>query len=383
MSLALKPALPPVSREGAAVRAPADKGTVGAIQGLRFLASAMVLIGHLNHEAVQRAAEFAAFQPFEPVWWAGGVDIFFVISGFIMYFIAADQFGKPGAASSFMRKRLMRLVPPYWLFTSLALLAMAVVPSQMAVNRAPLANVIGSYLFVPTGNAAGQMFPVLILGWTLNFEMLFYGIFAAGLLLPKRYGLVLIAFILLALSLAGFANAAQGAGPLGFWCNPIVLEFLFGIGIAMLRRTGLRLDMGAAGLVIGLGLGSLVAMHGLGVTGAFWAWRFVWAGLPAAILVGGAALMPPLANPGPLMRFIVLGGDASFALYLSHPFVLSLLAMVVARTGGMAPQIYVATGFVCCLGAAIVLHIFGERPLHDHLRTRLGPSRGAAGVAHA
>ncbi|MFM9500655.1 hypothetical protein ACKI1Q_44725, partial [Streptomyces galilaeus] len=81
---------------------------------------------------------------------------------------------------------------------------------------------------------------MLILGWTLEFEMMFYAVFALGLLFERPRGLMLIAAVLIGLVAAiGLQPLPM---PLGFWANSIVLEFLFGIGIAMAYRRGTRLS---------------------------------------------------------------------------------------------------------------------------------------------
>ena len=96
-----------------------ESQTIGNLQILRLVAAAMVLFGHLNHEVLKKPALASGFVPFQPIWWHCGVDIFFVVSGFIMALITRDSFGQPGAGGQFLRARVMRLVPMYWLFTTL------------------------------------------------------------------------------------------------------------------------------------------------------------------------------------------------------------------------------------------------------------------------
>lgn len=357
-----------------------SNGSIWGLQVLRFVAASMVLVSHLNHEVLQRPALARGFVPFAPVWWAGGVDIFFVISGFIMYHIAADQFGRPGAAWRFARRRLLRLVPPYWLFTLLALVAMSALPGQMAHNRASLAQIVGSFLFVPVLAPDGRPTPVLILGWTLEFEMMFYAVFALGLLFERPRGLMLIAAVLIGLVAAiGLQPLPM---PLGFWANSIVLEFLFGIGIAMAYRRGTRLSRPVGAMLAIAGAAVLVWVMACGWPGVAWIWRFAWAGVPSAMICAGVALMRVAPQPGPVMRAGVFLGDASYALYLSHPFVLSAIAMVLGRlhlAGIGAAWGYIVGAFVACVAASAVIHAAFERPFHDWLSARL--TRRAAPVS--
>jgi len=350
-------------------KASVPRPSVWTIQILRLIAAAMVLFGHLNHEVTQRPDIAVGFVPLAPVWWPGGVDIFFVISGFIMFTIASDKFGVAGAARNFLVRRLVRLVPPYWAFTALALLAMTVLADQMAIHSFTAGQVAGSLLFIPTANPQGLPFPILILGWTLNFEMLFYAIFACGLVLSPRRGLVFIHLALAALALA--SAWAPLPLPWGSWCNPIVLEFLYGIHIARWRRQGVSLPAWACVALIAGAVVALVLAQSTGIAGTAWTWRFVWAGLPSAMLVCGFAFLPVAARPEGALRALTIGGDASYILYLSHPFVLSAFAMGWSRLHLAQPQAYVATGFVACMVASVALHLWVEKPLHRRLERAL------------
>lgn len=347
------------------------RGTVWNIQILRFVAAAMVLFSHLNHEAGERAGLAAGFRPFEPIWWAGGVDVFFVISGFIMTYIAADSFGRPGAAAKFVERRLVRLVPPYWFFTMLALATMAVLPGQMTLNRFTPGQVLGSFLFVPfAANPDGRPWPVLVLGWTLNFEMLFYAVFAGALLLGRRAGLATIAAALGGIALLSLAQPLPL--PLGFWANGIVLEFLFGIALALAYRRGVRLPAWSGAVLVAVAIGILLWVKAEGWAGAAWNWRFLWAGGPALLLCAGVALVPE-REPGAMRRALILLGDASFALYLSHPFVLSALALVAEAAGLRSAALYIAAGFGLCIVTATLFYMLVEKPFYTWMTARLVP----------
>src|SRR6185437_16127795 len=111
--------------------------------------------------------------------------------------------GLPGSPRAFLVRRLIRVVPPYWLFTSAMLLATALFSTRIAHPALDGWHVLASYLFVPWKNPYGRFYPVLILGWTLNFEMFFYALFALGLHWPKRRGLLFIGVSLSVLALCG------------------------------------------------------------------------------------------------------------------------------------------------------------------------------------
>ncbi|MDP9056622.1 MAG: acyltransferase [Pseudomonadota bacterium] len=343
---------------------------IANLQILRLVAAAMVLFGHLNHEVLKKPVLAAGFVPFQPIWWHCGVDIFFVVSGFIMALITQDSFGKPGEAGRFLRARLIRLVPMYWLFTTLTLLAMALVPSEMRHHTTNWKHVLGSYLFVPlTMNADGNPRPVMILGWTLNYEMLFYVIFACAMRMGRRRGLAAIAVTLIALAAAGTIFTLPM--PFKVWCDPIILEFLLGMLVYGLWRGCPALPAWAGLVIAGLGYLAMAAFMAAGIANHFGAYRVIWGGVPAAIIAAGVLMIREARAPGPIKHMFVTGGDASYALYLSHPFVLSAVALLCAKAGVVNAPLYIATAFAACLAFSALFYLRCEQPLQRLVRCRL------------
>jgi len=222
----------------------------------------------------------------------------------------------------------------------------------------------------------GAVLPLYGLGWTLNYEMAFYALFALGLGFSRRGAVAWLAGALVLLVLAGRLMPAPPA-PLAFWSDPIVLEFALGAGLALLRAEGLRLGspvriaLAAAGL---FGLATAPAEPALRL--------FAW-GLPAAFLVAAAVLgrdRPEAVRGG--MAAWVLGaaerlGDASYALYLIHPFVLRAVREGLLRTGlapllGPWPSLVVMVALT--LPAALLVHRLVERPLTRLVRRGLDPA---------
>lgn len=357
-----------------------ESQTIGNLQILRLVAAAMVLFGHLNHEVLKKPALAAGFVPFQPIWWHCGVDIFFVVSGFIMALITRDSFGRPGAAGRFLRARIIRLVPMYWLFTTLTLLAMMLVPGEMRHHTTDWQQVLGSYTFVPlTMNADGAPRPVMILGWTLNYEMLFYVIFACAMRLDRRRGLVAVAVTLLTLAAVGLIFPL----PLPFkvWCDPIVLEFLLGIGLQGLWRRFGPLPTWAGLALVAQGYLAMAAFMAGGIANHFDAWRLIWGGVPAAMIATGVLLLREPPVPGPIKRIFMAGGDASYALYLSHPFILSAVALVCAQAGLVSAPLYLGIAFVACVGFSGIFYRKCEKPLLQLLRQ--WPSSAMRGLPRA
>lgn len=331
------------------------------IQYLRALAAMMVLSFH----AVGR--QFPALQ-----FLGTGVDLFFVISGFVM--VVAT--GPATTPRSFVLRRLIRIVPLYWFATAAAvIIARFVPPFQYRLDHW---NVAASFLFIPSASSwDGMLRPVIGQGWTLNYEMEFYLIFAASLLVPGKWRVGLTCAALMAIVGCGLALAPRSA-VLAFWTHPILLEFVVGIGIARLWQRGLPLVWPS------LACASLLC-------------AFAWFLPPEAFATTSAsanALVRPLLTVffGPLVcavlalerraqgiarwRAALLLGDASYAIYLFQYFVLLFVAGLELRHSIGWP---LHAGIVLVGGTAlgVAIHLAIERPLLAWLHRRL---RGKAAV---
>ena len=291
---------------------------IASIQSLRALAALMVVVGHSQTEAVVAATKRGlAFAPLSILPWGAGVDLFFVISGFIMVVSSDKLFGQPGAPATFARRRLTRIVPLYWLFTTLYVLI------QLATHK-PVGggDLLASYLFWPQDvYRDGALRPIFSLGWTLNYEMFFYAIFSLAIVLPRR-GAVAAAAGLLIVGVALGRMIAIPSGPLAYWTQPIVLEFVLGMGIALSWRAGFRLPglvrVGLAGVALAvLFVDPMGSSHQSGswITPTDLARLFGW-GLPAAGLVAAAAFARETTQLPRMVAWSVPLGDASYALYL-------------------------------------------------------------------
>ncbi len=358
------------------------KKTIYNVQILRLIASAMVLFGHVQHEAGEMPyLDLANYTPWVPVYFAGGVDIFFVISGFIMYLLSKEQFGKPGASANFLWRRIARVAPPYWLFTTAMIGSAIVFASYVTHSTLDPLHVIGSYFFVPVQNPYGRYFPVLILGWTLNFEMLFYALLGIALLFNRRAG---VAFLFGSIALLGTLGivAPPGSTSFAFWCNPIIFEFLFGIALAHFRLAGMRIALPAGIALVVAGVAVMVLMQSMGIAAHFWDYRPLWMGLPALAICSGFALVDEAPEPGPVKRALVFGGDVSFVLYLSHPFALTLVSMLWKKAHLTHAWGYVVVANLFSVVVACVLHVLIEKPattsINRFVSRRLAPRRVVA-----
>lgn len=274
-----------------------------SIQALRFIAALMVVVFHV------------ADGPF--VVGAAGVDIFFVISGFIMGTIGVRE-----TPRTFLTKRVIRLVPLYWAVT-LLMCAVSLL-GVFTLFTADIRRLVLSLLFIPYYEPDGSLWPLVVVGWTLNVEMLFYALFAAGLAFgaPVRIAVSLLA----ALALAGAIFDPQGA-VLRQWTTPLLLEFAAGLTLAtVVRPRGL-----VKGLVL-LGLG-VVWLAGIGTLDMHaGAWRLLSWGVPAVLVVAGALAIERVGRWPAGLRTLEIGGDASYSLYLMHGMVIAVSKKIIGTS---------------------------------------------------
>jgi exopolysaccharide production protein ExoZ len=345
-----------------------------AVQALRALAAAMIVVHHGQADAtVLGLTTSSGLTSLERFPWTAGVDIFFVISGFIMVHASRGLFGRGGAVWTFLAARITRIVPLYWAATSLYCCILLLTPDILNSEAPTLAQIVASYLFWPVERADGFIQPIFSLGWTLNYEMFFYVLFALAIGMPRGRAIASVVGILAALVALG-ALASLPVAPT-FWTRPIILEFAFGMGIGVARYKNWRLPGAVrlslvAGALIWLAAGPFAPL-----TQTEW-YVLVNNGVPAVCLVAAAALGHARQRPeGGPERLMVLMGDASYALYLSHPFVIRAVRQILLVAGIGSSLSY--SGFVtlCVLITALLsipIHLYFERPMTRQARAFLG-----------
>ena len=339
------------------------------LQALRGMAALDVAIAHIGEQAGALAGRTGepAYAWLHPLAQDVGVDVFFVISGVVMVWSSLPLFGQPGAARRFAVRRLARVVPLYWIATLLLAVTTVVLPALVSEPTPSLALVLTSFLFLPWRRSDGLIQPLFRLGWTLNYEMLFYAIFTVFVGLPARWAMSAVLASVLSLAVVGWTLHPVTV-LLVFWTDPIVLEFGMGVVLAALS---LRLRLGIWWRVVL----ALVGLAGLAAADLWTATpRGIAYGLPCAAMVAAAILGPIRPARSRAMRALVGLGDVSYALYLVHPFAMRALAFAWLRTGFVSrPGVlcYVALTTAASIVLAAVVHARLERKLTAWAR-RLG-----------
>lgn len=353
-----------------------EKRGVHSIQLLRGLAAMLVLFEHAQIEASQ--VTLGTFQKLDFAW-SIGVDIFFVISGFIMVYASSRDFGRPGSRWSFVRRRLQRIVPTYYFYTLAMIAATLLFADRLNSGRFDLWHAISSFLFIPFAAADGIIRPVLQLGWTLNYEMFFYVLFALFLPLPKATALKWLALTMMTIVALGWILKPTFA-PVAFWSNSILIEFLLGSFLGyQFGRSPRQPDLVMFLVVIGV---AAIVYVGLNVVSSGTVPRFLSQGLPAAVLVFGVVWFMPNLPKGAADQVATAIGDSSYSLYLSHPFTLAIFGILwpFSLLNPVGLWSYVISVCLAALVVAYVSYLVIERPAIALLRGRSTASAVTGGA---
>lgn len=348
---------------------PVKTGSIEGVQYLRGIAALMVVFFHSRSYFTDVAA------------WTGigarGVDLFFVISGFIMaYSTRHIGHGSPIARESliFLAKRVIRIVPLYWialLWTSAPYWVhwLSMSPINLFTNPSPeLIAIAKDFFFIPhlsiDEDEVGEIFPILIQGWTLNYEMFFYGLFALSMLF-RRYRLFAASFVLITLVLTGKIHKFSDVAGLVYTAG-ILIEFVFGMMVFHVYSKTQHLTFDRMTLLVLGVIGFLLLNSGSSVND-----KYVLA-VAASIIV----LVFIHAFRGAHLRTLQILGDASYSIYLFHPAAFGLTRWFIGyiglgREGYPHIVLIVLMQVVVAMTIGIAIYYVVEKPMLKGLRNLL------------
>lgn len=334
------------------------------IQALRAIAALLVVHAHATRELglVFRGGTY-------------GVDLFFVISGFIITYVASTE------SSQFLTRRLIRIVPTYWLAT-LALFALVLVmPTWFRTTSSDVGLLIRSLVFIPdSSNVRFDLpHPTLAGGWTLNYEMYFYVVFTIALWISRRNPTPIVIGVLGTVIAVSWLTSLHQLQLARFYGHPIVLEFIFGMLVfhfvryteshAPAQRSGqvqkwLLLTSVVAGLVLLVGLEEMLGGSDRWMTG----------GIPAFVVVGSAVMLERVYGYRITDKLLLRIGDASYVLYLTHVYVAVGTARLLIgnrKFSEFSGQLVVLGLIAVATAVAVAIHVYCEKPMLAYLKRRL------------
>ena len=331
-------------------------GPLEGVQFLRFFAAFIVVLTHATFYVGARID--SSF----PLWNDGaqGVPIFFVISGLVMSLSARKLIADKNGYKTFLYHRFIRIVPLYWAVNALKIIGLLIMPA--AIVAAPdVWNIILSLLFVFSRNADGAVETFYGVGWTLNYEMFFYLVFAIAMFVRIRPLYFASAVLAVCIALSYVREDSWPA--ITFLFNTIVINFVWGLVIAEFRHRGMQLGfMPAAALAI------------MGFVLVFLPPPIYLYGIQYAALVAGFVFLEPTIQ-GRVPKFLIFGGDSSYSLYLVHPMVGVVVAIVLAKIGVNSAPIAIGVICIVCLLVASFTYVFFEKPVTDYLKGKYFPPK--------
>lgn len=289
-----------------------------------------------------------------------GVDIFFVISGFIMIYIT-----RPGdTPSRFIVNRIRRVVPLYWFFTILMAGILVIMPAVFKNTQFGWETFLLSLAFIPHWSVVqpDMVWPLVAPGWSLIFEMYFYALFAISLLFAERFRILFICIVITVVFLAGQYFHTGESATAQFFAKTMVFEFILGMLLAVAWKRGFSIPPSTAAFLL-LFASCLLFLE-------FPVPRIFEYGIPSALIVM-ACLYVKIGEH----KWAVLLGDASYALYLSHIFTLGVLRKLLPPLlgdGPLAAYLFVIISLTVCTVAGIFIHFYVDNWLLRRERFRFG-----------
>jgi len=344
---------------------------ISNLQVLRGLAALAVVLYHTNYALA--GGVHTMFQ---------AVAVFFVISGFIMTHITREK------ADGFLLHRLIRIVPLYWLCTLFALAAAELKGFGRMWTDGSLENIAKSLLFVPYRDMTGEIQPLLLVGWTLNLEMFFYLLFAGALLISRRYAPFLVCVALIAFKLIPSALGCT-AIPCVYYAHDYTTFLILGVASYYVWRLLSAGAMAArwvvllAAPIIGI---TFLASNAYPPFAAALQARIdvpLYFALPASVV--SVALLLHSAEFQCKWKPLLLLGDASYALYLTHAITIQAMRAPLSY-GSPTPSdpepSFLAAAPLVAVSALVAIAVYAwiEAPTLKALRKLLVPHRPTTAV---
>lgn len=292
-----------------------------SLQGLRGVAVLGVVLFHMT--AVEH--KYSGGDMLLPPWldfFQLGVDLFFIVSGFVMVIVSRGRFQSSAESKRFLFNRVSRIYPTYWLYYGLTLAVLLVQPGMVNSTHGP-SNLLMSFLLLPNDKVL-----LVMVAWSLLFELWFYVVFTGLMCFRERWlPAFLVAWASILVTFNGLQNWQDYGPALQVILHPYALEFIVGVALALLFYSRY-----SARIPTSLVTGALVValLPGIGLIGHFRLFDSIGMVRMSAVsavfgtLILGLALLERRRRLR-MPAFLVRVGDMSYTVYLSHLLVLGVI----------------------------------------------------------
>ena len=334
----------------------AKKLNFDLIQALRFLAAFMVICCHSTLYTKERLVSSGEIFNLG----ANGVPLFFVISGFVMVISSRKLINDKDGWKKYAVKRIIRIVPLYWLITTFKLAVMILSTGLILHSEIDFTNILKSYFFIPCINIDGETRPILGVGWTLNFEMFFYLLFTIALLV-RINTIIFSGIIMIALAVLSFFKTPAWPLVLNFYADPIVINFLFGMIAAVLITKKIKVQKPISITLIFLGL--LFLFSPLQYYFKFNQSNTSLANALASFLIVYFSAQLEKESLVYTPKIILFFGMASYSLYLIHPVIIPLSPVILKKMGVINSLLSESLCVIFALVAGTISYYYFEKPI--------------------
>jgi peptidoglycan/LPS O-acetylase OafA/YrhL len=345
-----------------------------SLQAGRAFAAIFVVLFHLGQTiAAEKYFGIKGFSiPFS--FGSAGVEFFFVLSGFIIFTAHRHEIFKPERLVRYIKKRLVRIYPTYWIvFLVVYIIALS---SSTLRNSVPqdIFVVLKSLLLLPQNSSSvgSTGAPVIIVAWTLQYEMFFYSFFA--LMILSKW-LSVIGGIILMYIYVMYAGSSSTYFPLVFLSSDLLLLFAFGMMVSAICKSQ-RLFANNSLLYAGIGLVmfSFVALDKVLQIDLFAGRSTILYGLASSFIIFGLVRAEDSGCVVGGNKLLQLLGDSSYALYLIHTSMISVLCKLAIFINlnkfGFMGALFAYSVILCsCLISSVAFHLWIERPLAKHIQS--------------
>ncbi|WP_109548803.1 acyltransferase family protein [Escherichia coli] len=325
---------------------------IRSLQALRFIAAFAIVIYHAFRQFGLQSDNFYlnAIYSILKTKLEFGVDIFFVISGYVIY---SSYQRRKKSPLEFITDRIIRIAPMYWITTMMFVIILSINFSLYPISDLSFLSVIKSFMFIPAYNLEGIYLPVHSVGWSLNIEMMFYAVFAFAIAVNSNNVKVIVFPAIILIYLVG--NDYES---LSFYHNAMVFEFLAGCCIAMINVDTLKF-ISRRNFISSIILMCCIASLIYGNAQL----RLLYWGVPSFFIV---LICVSFDHKIKVSDWLMTLGAASYSLYLIHRIVITLTLWAFGR--GNYSLWFALLSVVISIPASVIMYLKLEKPLSSNLK---------------